>query len=99
VEGGTEKSGSHKVTRSGQCWAFAHFSRHIKRGAKVFATNGVAPDAKGAKVSYTGFVNPDGKHVLVVANRGGEQRAQLVLGRNAIELMLPADSVHTLEWS
>jgi glucosylceramidase len=98
VDGGTEKNGSHKVTRSGQYWAFAHYSRHIKRGAKVFAANGVAPAAKDAKVSYSGFVNPDGKHVLVVANKGAQQRVQLVMGGNAAELDVPADSVHTLEW-
>jgi glucosylceramidase len=99
VEGGTEKSGSHKVTKSGQYWAFAHFTRHIKRGAKVFTTNGVAPGGKSAQVSYSGFVNPDGKHVLVLANKGPEQRTQLVLGTNALDLTLPAESVHTLEWS
>jgi glucosylceramidase len=99
IEGGTEKNGSHKVTKSGQYWAFAHYSRHIKRGAKVFAANGVAPDPKDAAVSYGGFINPDGKHVLVVANKGAQQRVQFVLGGNAVELDLPSDSVHTLEWS
>jgi glucosylceramidase len=97
VENGTIRDASHKVTKSGQYWAFAHFSRHIKRGAKVFATNGVAPDAKSA-VTHSGYINPDGKHVLLVANRGAEERVQFVMGANAIELDVPADSVHTLEW-
>jgi glucosylceramidase len=97
VENGTIRDASHKVTKSGQYWAFAHFSRHIKRGAKVFTTNGVAPDAKSA-VTHSGYINPDGKHVLVVANRGAEERVQFVMGANAIELDVPADSVHTLEW-
>jgi glucosylceramidase len=95
----TVENGSHKVTKSGQYWAFAHYSRHIKRGAKVFATNGIAPDPKTPAVTHCGFVNPDGKHVLVVANRGAEQRAQFVMADNAVELDLPANSVHTLEWS
>jgi glucosylceramidase len=98
IENGTMRDASHKVTRSGQYWAFAHFSRHIKRGAKVFATNGVASDPKSA-VTHSGYINPDGKHVLVVANRGDEQRVQFVLGNQALELDLPADSVHTLEWA
>jgi glucosylceramidase len=98
VENGLMRDASHKVTKSGQYWAFAHYSRHIRRGAKVFATNGVAPDAKSAAVSYSGFINPDGKHVLVVANRGAQQQVQLVMGGNAVQLDLPADSVHTLEW-
>ncbi|HEY2861281.1 MAG TPA: glycoside hydrolase family 30 beta sandwich domain-containing protein [Terracidiphilus sp.] len=93
----TVENASHKVTKSGQYWAFAHYSRHIKRGAKVFATNGIAPDPKAA-VTHCGFVNPDGMHVLVVANKGGEQRVQFVMANNAIELEVPANSVHTLEW-
>jgi glucosylceramidase len=95
----TIDSGTHKVTKSGQYWAFAHFSRHIKRGAKVFATNGVAPDPHHAAVTHCGFVNPDGRNVMIVANRGPEQRVQLVMGGSAIDLDLPADSVHTLEWA
>jgi glucosylceramidase len=95
----TIENGSHKVTKSGQYWAFAHFSKHVKRGAKVFATNGVAPDAKAPAVTSCGFVNPDGKKVLVVANKGPQQRRQFVLGAQAIEVNLPADSVHTLEWA
>ncbi len=71
----------------------------MKRGARLFATNGVAPDPRRASITHCGFVNPDGTHVLVVANRGSEQRAQFVLDGSAIELDLPADSVHTLEWS
>lgn len=94
----TIENGSHKVTRSGQYWAFAHFSRHVKRGAKVFATNGLAPATADAEVSHSGFVNADGSHVVVVANRGAEKRVQLALGTNAVELELPADSVHTLAW-
>lgn len=94
----TVENGTHKVTKSGQYWAFAHFSRHIKRGARVFAVNGIAPDAKDAAVSYCAAVNPDGTHVLVATNRGEACRRQFVLGANVIELDLPANSVHTLEW-
>ncbi|MFZ0393012.1 MAG: glycoside hydrolase family 30 beta sandwich domain-containing protein [Terracidiphilus sp.] len=99
IQNGTMSNADHKVTRSGQYWAFAHFSRHIKRGAKVFATDGIAPDPQRVSVAHCGFVHPDGKHVLVIANRGPEQQMQIVLGANAIELELPADSVHTLEWA
>ena len=94
----TIENGSHKITQSGQYWAFAHFSRHIQRGAKAFATNGLAPDARRAAISHSGFTNPDGSHVLVIANRGPQQAAQIVLGTIMLEIDLPADSVHTLEW-
>jgi glucosylceramidase len=98
----TLDSTTHKVAKSGQYWAFAHFSRHVRRGAKVIATNGVGGDAKNgstAAVSHVGFRNPDGSFALVLANSGPEARVQLVLGSSALDLDLPADSVHTLEWS
>ena len=94
----TVESGSHKITRSGQYWAFAHFSRHIKRGARVIQSNGLAPEGPKAPVSHAAFVNTDGTHVVVLTNRGPEQRVQLVMGANALDLDLAADSVHTLEW-
>ena len=94
----TVENGTYKVTRSGQYWAFAHFSRHVRRGATVFQTNGVAPGGKTSSITHAGFVNPDGSYVMVVANRGQERRIQLVLGSNALDVDLPADSVHTLEW-
>jgi hypothetical protein len=36
---------------------------------------------------------------VVLANPGHEKRIQLVLGTEAVEFDLPADSVHTLHWS
>jgi glucosylceramidase len=97
----TIENRTHKITRSGQYWAFAHYSKHVKRGAKVFATDGIgeAGSEDGPEgLSHAGFRNPDGSFVVVVANRGEERRAQLVLGSNALEIELPADSVQTLEW-
>jgi glucosylceramidase len=90
---------THKVTRSGQYWAFAHYSKHVKRGARVFATDGVGGVGAGVDVSHTGFCHPDGSCVVVVANRGAEKRVQLVLGSKALDVDLPADSVQTLHWS
>jgi glucosylceramidase len=93
----TVESGSHKVTRSGQYWAFAHYARHIKRGARVIAANGVGGDENG--VTVTAARNPDGGFVAVVANRGAERRVQLVMGTSVLEVELPADSLQTLEWA
>jgi hypothetical protein len=36
--------------------------------------------------------------VVVLANRGPEKRVQLLLGSSALDVNLPADSVHTLQW-
>lgn len=93
----TVESGSHKLTRSGQYWAFAHFSKHVKRGATVFATNGIGGAA--GQVTHTGFRNPDGSTVVVLANTGAEQKVQLVLGSQSLTLDLPDNSVETLQWS
>jgi glucosylceramidase len=98
----TVENGSHKITRSGQYWAFAHYSRHIRRGAKVFATDGIGEGrahTHEGEITHTGFRNPDGSYVVVLANPGHEKRIQLVLGTEAVEFDLPADSVHTLHWS
>ena len=96
----TVENGTHKVTRSGQYWALAHYSKHVRRGAKVFRTDGVGGgEGKPGAVTHTGFRNPDGSCVVVVANRGPEKRVQLVLGGQALEFDMAADSVHTLEWA
>ena len=94
----TVENGSHKVTRSGQYWAFAHFSRHVRRGAAVFATNGLAPGGASPQVTHCGFTNPDGTNVLVISNAGAQQRVQVIAASSALDIDLPADSVHTLAW-
>jgi glucosylceramidase len=98
----TVDNASKKITRSGQYWAFAHYSRHIRRGAKVFQTSEIgesAAEGSANLISHTGFRNPDGSFVVVLANRGAQKRVQLLLGSQALEVDLPADSVHTLQWS
>jgi hypothetical protein len=37
--------------------------------------------------------------VLVLANRGAERRAQIVLGSQQLEFNLLADSLFTLSWN
>ena len=76
----TIDNASHKITPSGQYWAFAHYSKHVKRGARVFATNGLGNPSESG-VSHTGFCNPDGSCVVVLANKGAEKRVQLLMGR------------------
>ena len=97
----TVDNASKAITRSGQYWALAHYSRHIRRGAKVFQTDGagdIAAQASSGSLSHAGFTNPDGSHVVVLANRGPERRVQLLLNSQSLELNLPANSVHTLQW-
>jgi glucosylceramidase len=94
----TIDNATHKITTSGQYWAFAHYSKHIKRGAKVFATNALG-NLNEAGISHTGFCNPDGTCVVVLANKGAEKRVQLLMGSQTLDVDLPADSVETLHWS
>lgn len=96
----TIDSTTHQVSRSGRYWALAHYTRHLRRGAKVFRTSGVADRATPQQaVSHVGFRNPDGSYVVVLSNRGEQRQVQLVLDSNSIVLDLPGDSVHTLQWS
>jgi len=94
----TIENGTHKVTRSGQYHAFAHYTRHVKRGAKVLSAG--TANLKGAKaLSHVAFRNPDGGHIVVVANPGPERTVQVQAGAQCLEFKAPADSVHTLEWA
>jgi len=86
-------SRSKAVTRSGQYWAFAHYSRMIRRGAKVFSTDGGAKD-----VAHVGAENPDGTRVVVLANSGADRTVQLRLADSAVTVQMPRDSVFTLAW-
>ena len=90
----TIDSRTKAVTRSGMYWALGHFSRHVKRGARVIDSIGTLTD-----VSHVAFENPDGTQVLVVANAGKTATSpRVVLGKSAARLTLPPDSVTTLEW-
>jgi len=99
----TIHSQTRAITRSGQYWAFAHFSRHVRRGARVFeSTGGGAPpdhEAAPEAPAHVAFENPDGSRVLVLSNPGTSAATRrVVLGGSAAEVVLPPDSVTTLEW-
>ena len=96
----TVENGTNSIRRSGQYWALAHLSRHVRRGARVFRSNGIGEDdGEGSGISHVAFTNADGSHVMVIANSGPETHAQLIMRTNAIDVELPADSVHTIVWS
>ena len=86
-------SGTKKVTRSGQFWAFAHYSKLIDRGSRVIGSWGEFPN-----ISHVAVENPDGSRVLVLTNRGGEQAMQVTLHDQAMELVLPPDSITSVKW-
>jgi glucosylceramidase len=89
----TINSKTGEITRSGQYWAFAHYSKMIHRGAKIVASQG---ELEG--IDHLAAENPDGSRVLVVTNRGDRRQIQCRVGREALDLPLDGDSVTTLQW-
>jgi glucosylceramidase len=90
----TLNSRTQKLTRSGQYWAFAHYSKAIRRGARVLATKGALPG-----VEHVAFANPDGDYVLVLTNPGEAREIYCAFEGKSLHLTLPEDSVLTLRWS
>jgi glucosylceramidase len=90
----TVHSQTKEITRSGQYWAFAHFSRTIRRGARRIESEGTV-----TKIDHVACENPDGQKVLVMTNRGPARSVALRIGSSASEVALAADSVVTLAWN
>lgn len=91
----TVHSGTNEVTRSGQYWAFAHYSRAIRRSSTVIQSDGEIKDIHHVVVG-----NPDGSHAAVLTNTGASSRTVWIKqGKSAVEVALLADSVATLVWN
>jgi glucosylceramidase len=90
----TIHSQTREVTKSGQYWAFAHFSRNVRRGAKRFESRGSVPG-----LEHVGFENPDGRRVLVLSNVGDAKTVTLKQATKVVELSIPANSMTTILWN
>jgi glucosylceramidase len=90
----TINSQNKEITYSGQYWAFAHFSRHVRRGAKRVYSAGTA-----TSIDQVAFENADGQKVLVLSNSGDSKTVLIRQGNNSAEFALPAKSMGTLTWS
>jgi glucosylceramidase len=90
----TINSQSKEITRSGQYWAFAHFSRFIRRGAKRFSSQSSVQD-----VSHVAAEDPDGRRVLVLSNAAGARTVSVQMGESLADVQLGENSVTTLVWS
>jgi glucosylceramidase len=88
----TIHSQTKELTRSGQYWAFAHFSRFVKRGARLVESTG------GGDVVHAAFQNPDGTRVLVLANSGAAQAFEVLVGGQATTVQVGRNAVATLVW-
>lgn len=89
----TIDSKTKAIRRSGMYWAFAHYSRAVRRGARRVESTGEIKD-----VSHVAFINPDGSRVVILTNAGGPAKLAVTVQGKAAEINLPADSVSTLSW-
>lgn len=90
----TVHSHTNETTRSGQYWAFAHYSRAMQRNAVVIGSQGDFSD-----VHHVAVMNSDGRYAAVLTNTGKTlTTVELRLGSSTAEATLPADSVTTLTW-
>jgi glucosylceramidase len=90
----TLDSKTQKLTRSGQYWAFAHYAKTVRRGARVIETK-----APPACAEHVAFANPDGTYVLVLTNPSDERAVECRFKGKSLPLKLPRNSVITLQWS
>jgi len=89
----TIHSKTKEVTRSGQYWALAHYSRAVRRGALRIQSSG---DLEG--VSHVAFRNPDGSHAVLLTNTAEPRKLRLRLGGRETAASLAGHSVTTLTW-
>jgi glucosylceramidase len=91
----TIHSRTREITRSGQYWAFAHYSRAFRRASTIIQSDGEIKD-----VHHVAAQNPDGTYAAVLTNTGAAKRTVWIKqGKSAVEAPLPPDSIVTLVWS
>ena len=90
----TIHSQTREITRSGQYWAFAHFSRNVRRGAKR-----IDSVSNLKSVDHVAFENPNGEKILVLSNSGDSKTMTVQQANRSAEVSLPQNSVATLVWS
>lgn len=89
----TIDSRTQRITRSGQYWAFAHYSKAIRRDARVLASHGQL-----AGLEHVALENPDGSRVLIITNRGEARTVDCGLDSSRLQVKMLKDSVVTLVW-
>jgi glucosylceramidase len=83
-----------ELTYSGNYYAFPHYSKLIRRGARVFASSGDLPG-----VAHVAAENPDKSRVMVLTNSNtAAQQVQCRLGAHTLKVVLPPDSITSLVW-
>ena len=101
----TINSQTRDITRSGQFWAFAHYSRLVHRGARRFDSQ-TSERGRGFELQETpapplphvAFENPDGQQVLVITNPGPARTIEVLLANQTAQVPLKEKSLTTLAW-
>ena len=89
----TIHSQTREVTRSGQYWAFAHYARAFRRGARRLQSHGSMTD-----LHQVAGENPEGEYAMVISNPGQGRTVELAMANNRASIPLQANSVTTLAW-
>jgi glucosylceramidase len=84
---------TQEIIRSGQYWAFAHFSKTIRRGSRRIESQSAAPN-----LSHVAVENPDGQKVLILTNSGSARTIQVTQGLSSTTVPLEENSIATLIW-
>ena len=89
----TIHSQTREVTRSGQYWAFAHYARAFRRGARRFESQSSVTD-----LHHVAAENPDGEYAMIISNTGKPRTVELALANNTASIPLKENSLTTLAW-
>jgi glucosylceramidase len=89
----TINSQTKQITRSGQYWAFAHYSRAIRRGARRIDSQSTV-----ANLRHVAVENPDGQQTVILTNTGPARSIELRLAKMAVSVSLKENSLTTLAW-
>lgn len=90
----TIHSQSKEISRSGQYWAFAHYCRAARPGARRIESSG-----KIEGVAHAAFANADGSTAVVLTNRGEDKQVCLRMAGRETLATVAGNSVSTLSWS
>ncbi len=90
----TIDSKTKAITRSGQYWALAHYSRGARCGARRMESSG---NING--VFHVAFMNPDGSKAAILTNRGASKQVLLRISGNEAEVALSENSITNLAWT
>ena len=89
----TIHSQTREITRSGQFWAFAHYGRAFRRGARRIDSESSLTD-----LHHVAAQNTDGEFGLIISNPGPTRTVQVALGKNTANVPLKTNSLTTLLW-